>query len=337
MLNPAQKLDRLMRFQQRLRSHIASAAHYWADHLDQRSHSTQTVNGGHPECLKRHVSGEFRVLDYAEASEPDPASSAHTEEFAGVRSALDEWDDKAADKYLALAGDIEGWFSRMSATAIEYFHKAQSQLGIHGDMLEIGVHHGKSAMFFLAMRRPGELVHLNDLFDDQESNTSRSGQGNKDIFLANADRVVGDRLGMKLYLGPSRSLSAEAFGRDFRLIHIDGGHGILEAMNDILLAEELSVGKPTVTIVDDFFNIAWPEVAKAVLLYLEENRRPQVGSRLVPIFCEPKKLYMCNEASVSRYGSLMRNSLQAYFKHRFPGVRFKATTLGPFTYTSAYV
>ena len=55
--------------------------------------------------------------------------------------------------------------------------------GVAGDALEIGVHHGLSAIAIGALARPGGRFVAVDLFDQlQDHNESRSGAGNEKRF-----------------------------------------------------------------------------------------------------------------------------------------------------------
>jgi hypothetical protein len=49
--------------------------------------------------------------------------------------------------------------------------------GVVGDLFEIGVHHGRSALLLSHMARTGEWVRVCDLFGAQSDNVSSSGGG----------------------------------------------------------------------------------------------------------------------------------------------------------------
>src|SRR6266496_5082397 len=81
---------------------------------------------------------------------------------------------------------IEGAFQFDAALMFMAYNSILVENGISGDVLEIGVHHGRSAVAIAALRRKDRDFFAIDLFDDlQSENTSESGLGNKSEFLRN--------------------------------------------------------------------------------------------------------------------------------------------------------
>ena len=59
---------------------------------------------------------------------------------------------------------ISGWFSREAAMLFACLDETPGREGIHGDFFEIGVHHGRSAVFLASMlRAPGESLGVRGL------------------------------------------------------------------------------------------------------------------------------------------------------------------------------
>src|SRR4051812_159429 len=91
--------------------------------------------------------------------------------------------------YLDAFEDIEGMFSPDAALMFMAYSQLIAEAGIHGDVLEIGVHHGLSAIAVAALRSPKHRFVAIDLFDHLQSmNSSRSGLGSQSEFVRNLSR-----------------------------------------------------------------------------------------------------------------------------------------------------
>src|SRR5215216_3176909 len=88
--------------------------------------------------------------------------------------------------YLDAFPSIQGFFTFDAALMFMAYNQLISAEGISGDVLEIGVHHGLSAIAVGALVGPkGGFVAV-DLFEElQDHNWSRSGAGNREVFLRN--------------------------------------------------------------------------------------------------------------------------------------------------------
>src|SRR5437868_2508196 len=85
--------------------------------------------------------------------------------------------------YLGAFGRIEGWFSFDAAVLFAAYQQITSADCPPGDTLEIGVHHGLSAIAIAALRGMNHSFVAVDLFEDlQAQNESRSGHGNREVF-----------------------------------------------------------------------------------------------------------------------------------------------------------
>ena len=273
----------------------------------------------------RRIAGTFEVRTYRAEKALHPAEWLGDRRLKELREAGRDLKQSAAKAYLPLASSVDGWFSLTSAVIIEYLHKLQMELQFRGSVLEIGVHHGKSALFLKILAQEGEHVHFNDLFDIQDLNASKSGKGDERRFLENIDYFFGERDGFTTYRGPSNALRVSDLPSDLRLIHIDGGHAATDALGDLQLAEELSIGRPTVTILDDFFHPAWPGVTEAYFQYF--MGQPSGAHRLVPILADRKKIYLCNQASYPKYNRLIGQTLIDYLSHALDGAHPRAVKM----------
>src|SRR4029453_1712711 len=94
--------------------------------------------------------------------------------------------------YLGAFHSIEGWFSYDAALMFMAYNQLISAAGISGDVLEIGVHHGLSAIAIATLRGAGRRLYGIDLFEKlQSKNVSASGRGNRKMFEQNMKSFFG--------------------------------------------------------------------------------------------------------------------------------------------------
>ncbi len=154
------------------------------------------------------------------------------------------------------------------------YNQVIAEADLAGDVLEIGVHHGLSAIGTAALRGSGGRFVAVDLFDDlQSQNVSGSGLGNRTRFIDNMSRFHDDLSFLTTVSAASSTIDAKALGRTFSFCHIDGGHSAAEAGADLRLAEEILRPGGLVAL-DDYFNPAFPGVGEAaVRFHLERPGR----------------------------------------------------------------
>ncbi|MFD8812242.1 class I SAM-dependent methyltransferase, partial [Streptomyces sp. NPDC059627] len=61
--------------------------------------------------------------------------------------------------------DVPGWFPVLDQVLFDWFLNRQEASGTRGDLLEVGVYMGKSAIFTGRHLRPGESFTVCDLFE----------------------------------------------------------------------------------------------------------------------------------------------------------------------------
>ena len=118
---------------------------------------------------------------------------------------------------------LDGWFSEEAALLLAFLDSLQKQNQIEGDLFEIGVHHGKSALYLHRFLAEGEQLRVCDLFGEQEKNISHSGSGDKQQFLDNYAKLT-DGGNIAVFEKFSNELSVEEIGTNYRMFHVDGGH-----------------------------------------------------------------------------------------------------------------
>src|SRR5262245_52732722 len=88
----------------------------------------------------------------------------------------------AAYRYLYYSDRIEGRMYQTTALAMMELLWLQEEAGLAGNIAEIGIHHGCSALALIAAARPDETVIGIDLFDHQDLNVDKSGGGSLAAF-----------------------------------------------------------------------------------------------------------------------------------------------------------
>ncbi|MEU6664419.1 class I SAM-dependent methyltransferase [Streptomyces sp. NPDC046727] len=163
--------------------------------------------------------------------------------------------------------DVPGWFPVLDQLLFDWFLTRQEAAGAHGDLLEVGVYMGKSAIFIGRHQRPGEKYTVCDLFegdapDDANRAESAKSYGalTRGVFEENY-RSFHDEL-PRVLQGPSSLVPAEVEPRSCRFVHIDASHlyehvhGDIGAARDLLLPEGIVV-------LDDFRSEHTPGVSVA--------------------------------------------------------------------------
>lgn len=161
---------------------------------------------------------------------------------------------------------IQGWFE--AAGLFGLIDDVQHREGVAGDLFEIGVHHGKSAVVLGNMARTGEALGVCDIFGSQSGNASGSGSGDRAIFERNM-HVFAPECRVRVFECLSSSLTTDQIG-EARFFHVDGGHLTEEARSDLELAAAVVVDGGVI-VVDDPFRPEWPGVTEAILQFVADH------------------------------------------------------------------
>lgn len=183
---------------------------------------------------------------------------------------------------------------------------ASADINKTGGVMEIGVHHGQFYMLLNSLTSPSDQSYAVDVFENQQLNIDRSGNGSRELFEANLRNVdihrgqntcviQGDSTDTKLELvkniGPGK----------LRFISIDGGHTANHTINDLKLANEL-IANEGVVILDDITHYFWLGVMEGTVKFLQNS------PTLVPFAIGQNKLYLSKLSYQDYYYELVRNS-----------------------------
>jgi hypothetical protein len=201
--------------------------------------------------------------------------------------------------YLDKQIDFEGWFSDQSAALFDIFLDFQREQNIVGDFIEIGVYKGRSALMSALHLGDDEVFHLIDISS----------------YLKETEKELAPILGQrgKFYQQRSELLTAEVLGLtkySARWIHIDGDHTGRAVWNDLSLCEPL-LSDDGIIILDDFFNVAYPQITEATFAFLSAY-----PYSLKLILTASHKAYLARPLFARTYLKMIRETLATSLHQR---------------------
>ena len=202
---------------------------------------------------------------------------------------------------------VEGWgIDDYLVRLFLVLNQGQLDRGITGNLLEIGVHHGRTFILLALMARKGEQSFAIDLFEDQVRNLDRSGKGDSTAFAANMRRHAPEAT-YQVVMGDSLFLNFEVVGvTGLRFVHIDGAHYVDAVVSDLVKAQQ-HVVPGGIVVVDDFLHSGFPGVAEGCHRYLL-HATPRL---LVPFGVGKNKLFLTTYSHREVWFSLLSSRLRA--------------------------
>ncbi|MEU6574957.1 class I SAM-dependent methyltransferase [Streptomyces sp. NPDC046805] len=184
--------------------------------------------------------------------------------------------------------DVPGWFPVLDQTLFEWLLDRQESTGTSGDLLEVGVYMGKSAIFLGRHLREGEQYTVCDLFEGDapdDANRAESAysysiltrQAFEKNYLAFHDELP------RVLQGPSSLVPDEVKPRSCRFVHIDASH-LYEHVHDDISAAREALLPGGVVVLDDFRSEHTPGVSVAAW-------EAVLNRGLRPICLSTQKLY----------------------------------------------
>jgi hypothetical protein len=173
--------------------------------------------------------------------------------------------------YRVAFGIIHGAFT-MDA-ALLFFAYAAVNDAQRGAVVEIGVHHGLSAIAVAAVRaRKAPMVAIDRFGATGDATASGGMTTDQRTFVRNMSHFYGDVEWLHVIQADSRTLSASDLGPEppVSFFHVDGGHSSDETYHDLSLAAAVSIVGGLVAL-DDYFNPSFPGVSEGAVRYLLEH------------------------------------------------------------------
>ncbi len=226
---------------------------------------------------------------------------------------------------------VEGSCNHFDGVIFDTLLAGQSEAGIPGSMVEIGIHHGRTFFILAGARRADEKALAVDVFEDDEFYQDPKGFGRGAWFQRNCSRLDIALDENEVFVGRSTLLDRDEIRRrigEVRFFSVDGGHGYDDVLYDLTLAGR-TIAPRGVIVADDFMNPGWPEVSAALADWLRDT-----GDEFRPFLCTPWKIYLCRKSEFNFYVGLTaglssegRSLAQPthYFGNRFQFVRPRMT------------
>jgi hypothetical protein len=233
------------------------------------------------------VSGRQRplVADHRIATVVAGWVDAGVRERVGILHQL----EPAVGAYILAMSTVPGWFSETDARLFVELSGRQRRQGIAGDLMEIGVYYGKSAILLGYLTGTDERLIVNDLFNDSADITPGNIEENQRWYDGFGRREFEQQYQRfhkdlpEMLLGTSTEIDREAMANRFRFVHVDGSHEYDIVREDIRSAETMLVGGGIVAF-DDISTAHNPGSALAIW-------EAVLGGRLKPICITDAKLY----------------------------------------------
>jgi predicted O-methyltransferase YrrM len=173
-----------------------------------------------------------------------------------------------ASDYVLAGMPVPGWFFRHDAWMFLAVHSAQREHGVRGDLIEVGVYLGKSAVLLGYCRAHGENLYAVDLFETEKPSEEITREHvrfysglTRQAFEENFSAYHSEK--PITLTGASSERLSEIETSSARLIHIDGSHCYTAVNGDI--SEAIRLCTPGgVVIFDDITQPHAPGVAAAV-------------------------------------------------------------------------
>jgi hypothetical protein len=207
----------------------------------------------------------------------------------------------AAYHYLAYSDRIDGWTYQTTSLAMMELLWHQEAAGLVGNIAEIGVYHGLSALALIAAARDTDRMFAIDLFEQQHLNVDNSGLGDLSVFRRHLHYLF-PRAHVSIIAKSSlelRGVETEYGLFNLRFLSIDGGHTRAITLNDLEIANA-SLAPHGVACVDDVFNTQWTGVISGLFQFLDRKYD------LVPFAFFPNKLFLCRAEFTGFYAQICR-------------------------------
>lgn len=183
---------------------------------------------------------------------------------------------------------VPGWFNWLDSWLFSALLEYQLENDVHGDLLEIGVYKGKSAIHLASYLRNDEELTVCDLFEDVQQAKTISPHDSSSYKSLTQDAFETNFLRFHTNLprvlrGLSSEIENSVAQGSCRFIHIDGSHEYLHVRQDASAAKRL-LGGTGVVVFDDYRSEHTVGTAIAVW-------ESVINMGLKPIAVSPSKLY----------------------------------------------
>lgn len=227
-----------------------------------------------------------------------------------------------------LWSEVQGWVGDRIPHILKFVRELHDANKVEGDILEIGVHHGKLFFLLSAASRDSERCVAVDLFEEQEKNLDHSGKGSLAVFNQHLHNLFPGYASRVTAISADSMSLTPATARQrlgvtaVRLMSVDGGHTVAHVMNDMQIAQELLVSGGIV-LLDDFLGVHWPTVTEGFYKYMQIANR-----RLAPFLIFQNKLFLTTFSEQPATLTKLRDFLDRTLPNEIHSGRWRYTTVG---------
>jgi hypothetical protein len=163
--------------------------------------------------------------------------------------------------------DVPGWFPPLDQLLFTWLLERQARREVHGDLLELGVYMGKSAVLLGQHLHGTEKFTVCDLFEGDAPDEANQAESTKSYASLTRQAFEENYLSFhdelpKVVQAPSSVISTEVAPGTCRFVHIDASHLYEHVYGDIGAAREL-LGTDGIVVLDDFRSEHTPGVSVA--------------------------------------------------------------------------
>ncbi|MFF4354562.1 class I SAM-dependent methyltransferase [Streptomyces sp. NPDC001530] len=163
--------------------------------------------------------------------------------------------------------DVPGWFPVLDQMLFDWFLDRHESAGMRGDLLEVGVYMGKSAIFLGRHLQDGERYTVCDLFEGSAPDDANRAESTKSYGALTRRTFEENYLSFhdtlpRVLQGPSSVVPAEVAPGSCRFVHIDASHLYEHVYDDIGAARDALL-PGGVVVLDDFRSEHTPGVSVA--------------------------------------------------------------------------
>ncbi len=180
---------------------------------------------------------------------------------------------------------IPGWFYQDDMLYFYYVSIVQMDLGVAGNICELGVFQGKSLILLGMIKHDTENLIGIDMFDQAAQNTVTE---NLQKYNLTAELLQADTAQC------TREWAEDFFAGPVRFLHIDAGHGFFDVYRDLLLFSHV-VADAGVIVLDDYNDREFPGVEAAVYEFCHHD------GRYMPFLIGFNKIFLCAPSVMNLY------------------------------------
>jgi hypothetical protein len=224
---------------------------------------------------------------------------------------------------------VDGYLQSGSASVICSLFDIQDELGISGNIAEIGVFHGKLLILLCHSLRASEQAFAIDAFnsepDIQGIKTAEDHrQFSSDNLLGNLAASGIETELVKLIVANSQNLEgknllSEFGGNTIRLFSVDGDHSRTGARHDLNLAAA-TLADGGIILADDLFNVICPSLTEGIIDFFRDDNAGRLEPVAIiaangPVQTGSTKLVLADAKFANRYRAYLQLLNRENYSH----------------------